>query len=287
MRKLFWCCTAAGVVAAGGVFTAAHYTCCHPESVVARGLAAACTGAPLLPEIPTPYPDCCAEECADPAPAAPADTPAPAPIVINEDCAPLIPCPDEQGGGQVCHHAALCPAARAESADLSGPTPAAYEDEHSPVCPMVMPYCTDEDQSAPEVLPLPREQQDAAALGVFDFWMGWFGITGPVTSETSEPPADDAPRCEEDRHYYEHFSGCPYTGASQPARRKPPAPAAVPLKGKGEDDCCQPPQALKIYKALYNGPPRLGEDCPRHPEVDTMEYRRSDGGLNEFGAGPY
>jgi hypothetical protein len=286
MRKLFWCCTAAGVVAAGGVFTAAHYTCCHPESVVARGLAAACTGAPLLPEIPTPYSDCSAEECADAGCAPAADTPAPAPIVIHEEDATDAACPYDHGG-EVCHHAVLCPPARAQCADLSGPTPAVYEDEHSPLCPMVMPYCADEDESAPEVLPMPHEQQGQAALAVFDFWMGWFGMTGPVTSEASEPPADDGPRCEEDRHYYEHFSGCPYTGPCQPVPRKRAAPAVPPLKGKGEDDCCQPPQALKIHKALYNGPPRLGEDCPRHPEVDTMEYRRSDGGLNEFGQGPY
>jgi hypothetical protein len=291
MRKLIWCCTAAGVAAAGGLFMAARYTCCHPESLVGRGVATACMGAPILPEIPTPYSACPAESCENEEFPAGAETPAPAPIVIHEDDPPMVErpqtqCPCNHGASEICHHAALCPPAQVDTSDLHGPTPAAYTDEHFPSCPTVMPYCTDEEESAPEELPMPRAAEEGLEHQVFSFWMGWFGMTGPVISETSEPPMDDVPRCEEDLHYFEHYSGVPYTGPCQPPCRKRPSPARPPLKGKGEDDCCEPPQALKIHKAHYNGPPRA-EDCPSHPEVDTMEYRRSDGGLNEFGPGPY
>src|SRR5437764_14589096 len=41
MRKLFWCCTAAGVVVAGGLYLAAHHACCHPGTVTGRCIAAA------------------------------------------------------------------------------------------------------------------------------------------------------------------------------------------------------------------------------------------------------
>jgi hypothetical protein len=287
MRKLFWCCTAAGVAAAGGVFAAARYTCCHPESAVARGVAVACTGAPQLPEIPTPYPACPAEECDGDGAVTKADTPAPAPIVIHEDDPTEAQCPYDHGPGEMCHHAVLCPPAQADKADLSGPTTAAYGDEHFPGCPMVMPYCTEEEAPPHEVLGMPCPADEAVEDAFFSFWMGWFRMTGPVTIETAEPPLDETPKCEEDRHYYEHFSGCPYLGPCKPADHRSGPSVRPPLKGKGQDDCCEPPQALRIHKAHYNGPPLPGEDCPKHPEVDTMEYRRSDGGLNEFGPGPY
>src|SRR5260370_23519927 len=42
MRKWFWCCTAAGVRAAGFPGTV-RYCCTHPDSAVTKGLASVCT----------------------------------------------------------------------------------------------------------------------------------------------------------------------------------------------------------------------------------------------------
>jgi hypothetical protein len=171
--------------------------------------------------------------------------------------------------------------------------------EQPPACPLVMPYCEDEELPPAETLPMPRAEEDEGGEhcddnipAVFRFWMECF--KGPSETkggtETAEPAkADDVPRCEEDRHYYEHYSGCPYTGCRKPpqgppAAARPPAPA----KGRGQDECSEEPPApgKAKHKANYHGKGK-SEDCPAHPEVDTMEYRKSDGGLNEYGPGPF
>jgi hypothetical protein len=60
----------------------------------------------------------------------------------------------------------------------------------------------------------------------------------------------------------------------------------VPTKRPGKDECSEE-VGPKRHKANYPGKCGRSEECPKHPEVDTMEYRRSDGGLNEYGPGPF
>jgi hypothetical protein len=289
MRKLFWCCTAAGVLAAGGVCAVARYACC-PESLVYRSAAAvAALMHPLAGLGLTAAGRCArgpaAEETATRAGLDEDDDvpgePTPAPIVIREEG----PAVEESEPPQAQDHCTepgatgtLCPPATVEQ---------------TPPCPMTMPYCTDEEARPAAVPVMPQADESPLAREaktLFQFWVDAFGNAKEETGgeETAEPArADGAPNCQEDAHYHEHYSGCPYTGYHLPSQRCPVTPArAVPGKRQGEDECSEEP-APKKHKAHYPGKCGKGEECPKHPDVDTMEYRRSDGGLNEYGPGPF
>jgi hypothetical protein len=157
---------------------------------------------------------------------------------------------------------------------------------------MVMPYCTDEEASAETAPPMPRADEEPAVTAnpFFQFWMSLFGEPneGKGSQEAAGPArADDPPSCQEDEHYYEHYSGCPYTGYHLPSQRCPVTPIdAEPAKRPPQDECSEE-HTPKKHKVHHRGDCTPGEECPAHPEVDTMEYRRSDGGLNEYGPGPF
>jgi hypothetical protein len=288
MRKLFWCCTAAGVMAAGGVFAGARYACHDPKATLAQGVASATTVVPALLHSQL-CSDCAAGECetdeaaaAEPQPVAEVEFPAPAgspaPIVIREDDPAEEQAPCDHAAGQPGSTAALCPAAVVEASEFQGPTPAAFDDEHSPACPTVMPYCTDEQVEQPPAPHMPYAQEKGQTPEQpFSPWLG----LGKGTGEGHMPP------CQEDSHYYEHYSGCPYVAPRQSEYLPHPAPAVAPPTGRGGDECWDmTAPAPKVHKVKYQAGPCGKEDCPRHPEVDTMEYRKSDGGLNEYGPGP-
>lgn len=283
MRKLFWCCTAAGVLAVGGVCAVAHHAGC-PASIVSRGAVAAaalihpltglgltagrCTCGPAGEETAArddasnnavpPEPKPVAPEAVGAPPTAVAH--GPSPIVIREE----EPTEHEESGTT----GTLCPPATIEP---SG--------ERAPPCPATMPYCTDEG------VPTAAE-----AKLLYQIWLGLFGESKVTRGgeETAEPArAAEPPSCQEDAHYHEHYSGCPYTGYHLPSKRCPVTPVqAEPGKHRGEDECCEEP-APKKHKVNYPGKAGKDEECPKHPEVDTMEYRRSDGSLSEYGPGPF
>jgi hypothetical protein len=285
MGKLFWCCTAAGVVVAGGVFAGARYACHHPKSALVRGVVLSRSFFPSA----GPGQPCEMAPCSEAVPGqtvqAEVQSPscAPAPIVIQEDDPPAAGsseelCPSEHADCQRCPNAALCPPAIVEACELQGPTPAGYGDEHGHACPTVMPYCTDEEAAEPAAPHMPYAVEGMEApKQPGSFWRGLLegGRQGAL-----------AP-CQEDAHNYEHYSGCPYIAPSKADRRQQPIPAVAPPKRPGQDECCEEAiPAPKVHKVKYPGGPCRKEDCPRQPGVDTMEYRKSDGGLNEYGPGP-
>jgi hypothetical protein len=282
MRKLFWCCTAAGVLAAGAVYTAARYACC-PETVLTSSAAAAtaatrmlhplvglgvaagrCLRGPAAEETATQsVPD---EEAAAP------NEPVPAPIVIPDDepaTGATMPPATEVGEypmspARDCAHVECHPCVPA-NADPAADNQWATPTTHAPTCPMVMPYCTDDEAPACKAPAMPRADEEPAE-----------------PARAAEPP-----NCQEDEHYYEHYSGCPYTGYHLPSRRCPVTPIeAEPTKRPGQDECSEEP-APKKHKVHHRGQGAEEEECPKHLDVDTMEYRRSDGGLNEYGHGPF
>ena len=101
----------------------------------------------------------------------------------------------------------------------------------------------------------------------------------PAPTEEEEPQAE--PKCQEDSHLHEHYPGCPrvtcpYTGKSYPA--------CEPAKKPGSEESSEEPPH---DKKPHHGKGRKNKaECPCEPSVDTMEYRKSDAGLNEYGPGP-
>jgi hypothetical protein len=317
MRKLFWCCTAAGVVAAGGIYTAARYACC-PQTLVSTsatvasgvvhflhplagiGLAAGrLAHGPAAAETLTRAARDEAEVPDEPRPIQAAETErvGPAPIVIAEEepamCRPLAPetCEPAHPECAIAPVATgtLCPPATVD-AGYAQPTECRIEDSVPP-CPMVMPYCTDEEAAVEKAPPMPRADEEsalgAAATSFFQFWVE--GLKQGKEEQQTNGPAEGGvvPNCQEDEHYYEHYSGCPYTGYNRPSPLCPVTPIdAEPGKRPGQDDCTEE-AAPKKHKVNHPGKAVQGEECPAHPDVDTMEYRRSDGGLNEYGPGPF
>jgi hypothetical protein len=293
MRKLFWCCTAVGVVFGTGVFAGVRYAAHHPKLILARGVISACAAIPVAPGSLFPWtcPAQPSEATPDPvascAPVIRAEflTPSrtPAPIVIQEDDLPAVDASEEQDSGGPADHgpcpAALCPPATAEASQLHGPVPADYAEEHAPTCRTVMPYCTDDEADAMSKPHMPYAEELSAPERPHSFWMGL--LEGPHQGALAP--------CQEDGHSFEHYSGCPYIAPSKTDRRpKPPVPAVAPPRRSGQDECSdEPVPTPKVHKVKYQGGPPSREDCPRHPEVDTMEYRKSDGGLHEYGPGPY
>jgi hypothetical protein len=297
MRKGIWCCTAAGVLAAGGVYAAARYACC-PESLIYRGLAAyAATMHPLarlslaagrcahgpaaeqtapqadvddddeVPAEPTPV----APETAEAPP--PAVVRGPAPIVIHEEEPPVAEGATAAGG-----------------VELTGYHPLVQDPaEKDPTGPMPMPYCPGEEAPlipVPVMPPADGESPLAAqAAQVFHYWMGLLGV--PTEVKGGQDPAGGQPDCREDAHSQEHYSGCPYTGYDRPSPRCPATPAGfAPGKRSGPGECSEEP-APKKHKVRKPGECGRDGECPRPTGLDTMEYRRSDGGLNEYGPGPF
>ncbi|HEY7153926.1 MAG TPA: hypothetical protein VH575_08185 [Gemmataceae bacterium] len=310
MRKLFWCCSAAGVLALGSLFTAAYYAYREPDSVVGLCITTTTNASVAVQpvsglismvarashhlinpretaSVAGPNDECVPE---DPKPVAAepveivrvetrgwdVETEAP-PIIIPED----DPMPPE-------HEQWIVPA----TIELSGLSNGA-----DIVCPMVMPYCSDGDEQAANkpVMPYTEDDDKKPATASedsedseFKEWSKFFegadqadekkdGPAEELPSPTEEPSAE--PKCQEDSHIHEHYPGCPcttcpYTGKSYPC---------TPAKKSGKEESSEEP--VHHHRSLKHS--GKDEDILPHPAgVDTMEYRPSDGALNEYGRGP-
>jgi hypothetical protein len=316
MRKLIWCCSAAGVLAAGSFLSLTYYACRCPDSLVGRSMQVIAEASLAMQPLsgltslamrasqadsPPRQSEGSVEECIpdDPQPVAPEqkeevvlgvnDIEAEAaPIVIDED----DPMPREQ--------AAQAPPATIDITGVQNPEVVAKG------CPIVMPYCrdTDDEPMTPPIMP-GADAGDDKPVGagekkagdaseekgtVFKEWMKLFEAGKeeksppaeqlPAPMEGEEPQAE--PKCQEDSHLHEHYSGCPrvtcpYTGKSYPSC--PPA-----TKTGKEESSEEPPQHGKKSHPGKGGKDK--DECPRTQGVDTMEYRSSDAGLNEYGPGP-
>lgn len=311
MRKLFWCGSAAGVLTLGGLFSAAFYGCCYPDSTVGHCLHKAASASVALQPVSSfaammarasqhaidPQETAAvtggSEECIpdDPQPIAPEtselrgeqltlndERPHADPIVIREE----VPAPAE-----------LSPQVPA-TIELAGRPSVPDVPDH--VCPLVMPYCSDDEETpaVKPVMPLAEEDQPKAAAEEseekdFKEWMKLFKKSdkeskAAVAAEELPPPQENPhsePKCEEDSRIFEHYSGyphttCPYTGKTYPS-------TAGKKMGK-EESSEEPPVLHRTKKHSFKGKDK--ESSPHTEGVDTMEYRPSDGGLNEYGTGP-
>lgn len=223
-----------------------------------------------------------------------AEAPAgPAPIVIPEDDAPLAAPADE--------NANVTPVA-ASTIDVEGE-----------VCPPAMPYCEDNSAPAPAHMPYADEGEEPAGAVDVQFQCEHTDVVGKVAAKgeaiaehakmkceclkvflqkffethecetgTAEGDAKKDGGCEPGCHHCPHHSGCPtnycpYTGRTYPESA---APAARRKKSRGGAEGSEAPAKHHPHKGCDEG-----EGCPMHPEVDTMEYRKSDGRLDDYGPG--
>jgi hypothetical protein len=302
MRKLLWCCSAAGILAAGGLFAAMYFACRCPDSTIGRfvytaatvtftlhpvrGLASLVDSAHRNAALSSDMAGSI-EECipADPQPIEPEQAdennvakdeelppPEPAAIVIPEDePMPRIDVAE----------------APPSTIDITGFQGQEMSDRS---CPMVMPYCVDDDEPMPQPrMPYAdagKKQADGSEASEDDAFKAWMKLFDEGSKETKGTDAEELPppqeepksdsKCEEDIHRHEQYPGCPhvtcpYTGKSYPAR--------APMKKRGKEESSEEPDGSKR--------PGAKEGTPRTQGVDTMEYRPSDGGLNEYGRGPF
>lgn len=316
MRKLIWYCSAAGVLAAGGFLSLAYYACRCPSSTVGRsmrtiveaslamqplsGLASmamhtnssdsltqetAGSDEECIPDDPQPIVSERKEEVIIKLHAIDEVPPEAAPIVIvEEDTVPVVqPVPSTieipaiQGAQMVANG---CPIVM----------PYCQDDGEPPITPPIMPRADEEDKPVAANEKQADASSDESENKEFKEWMKLFeegakkdkrSTAEALPTPTEEEPQTE-PKCQEDSHLHEHYSGCPrvtcpYTGKSYPV--------CEPSKQVGTEEISEEPPQLD--KKLHPG--KAGqetEECPRTPGVDTMEYRKSDGGLNEFGPGP-
>lgn len=304
MRKMLWCCSAAGMLVAGGLFAAIYFACRCPDSTIGRFVYTAATVTFTLHPIRglTSLADSANHEAA-----------------LSEemggsveDCIPADPQPiePEQAADKIVAAAQEAlppePAAIVIPEEESIPRTEVVEAPPSTIditgfqgqemsdrsCPMVMPYCVDDEEPMPQprmpYVDAGKKQADGSEASEDEAFKAWMKLFDEGSKENKEKKAIDAEelpqpkeepksesKCEEDLHRHEQYPGCPhvtcpYTGKTYPAR--------APLKKRGKEESSEEPDG--------SNRPGAKENTPRTQGVDTMEYRPSDGGLNEYGRGP-
>jgi len=169
------------------------------------------------------------------------------------------------------------------------------EDDERPFMPM--PYASDSDtDDINRRLDGKTEKSDNSK---FDSWI----ISGFRGMPTNATPANlsDLSKCQEDPHHHQQYSGCPYTGCpATDYRSMDRFPVAIPRQvetapktgGEEESEIMHRHITPRLQKKLRNLIPGdidcEKRDVPKHPEVDTMEFRRTDRSLRELApGGPY
>ncbi|MGH7227063.1 MAG: hypothetical protein ACRELF_27925, partial [Gemmataceae bacterium] len=321
MRKLIWCCSAAGVFAAGSFLSLTYYAYRCPDSAVGRSMQVIAEASLAMQPLSgiaslamhanhaiTPAQQMAGsdEECVpdDPQPIA-AERKTEDALICKElehivEAAPIVIGEDEE---MPCE-----PVAQPVPATIEIPAAQGLR-QMANGCPIVMPYCQDDGEPpiTPPIMPHADGDEDKPVSANekkaddssedsenkdFKEWMKLFEEEDkkdksptaeelPAPTEEEEPQAE--PKCQEDSHLHEHYPGCPsvtcpYTGKSYPA--------CEPPKQAGKEESSEEPPPHRRKKPHHGKGCQSEDECPRTPGVDTMEYRKSDGGLNEFGPGP-
>jgi hypothetical protein len=164
------------------------------------------------------------------------------------------------------------------------------------VFPQFMPLCGDEEEDYPATMPYADEDEAkgnflfdlAKDNSLFDFWMGLF--SGPVldsgAAEESEPstihfeeppPCPDGPACPSKCPGCPSKAVCPWSGPAGTLE------AGAEPKGKTQEKAPAAPREPKTgakpvpsRRIPVLRDERDNEECPIHPEVDTMEARKGE-----------
>jgi hypothetical protein len=167
-----------------------------------------------------------------------------------------------------------------------------------------MPFCRDEeeceglpmpaqDAEECEALPMPTAEEDAGGEISEDVKAWEPESASPAKPNTPMQPGE----CREDPNHHHHYSGCPFTGQPYPTcpghnscpgmKPEPSTPPATLAPGTEEPSEPAGKSALRKVRRFKDQPMREDDDdlFPFQPEVDTMEFRASDGQLYDFGPG--
>jgi hypothetical protein len=310
MRKLFWCCAALAVAAAGGIYAAALHTrndsadwlgrwvrpvaiwtAIQPgiageltDAEIVEGLGIEMGGGPVGRYPPgfngsvRPRLDC--------------------PIVIDEEETWVqtgvgIPFPLE---GDPAIESTCRQAGATEECEVHVPVPLLDAEEAF----VPVQYASD----------CPDRK---AVVTLLEWWLSLFRPAQaeqlpPVPEESESYSPGQPPSMREDPHYHHQYPGCPYTGCPytgrcpQPIRELlPPQQPEKPKRTPKSAESIGPPHLENELPGGQSRPearrylrltfPRTGssnaEDCPVHFEVDTMECRQNDLKPSERGLIPF
>jgi hypothetical protein len=293
MRKVFWCCTAAAIVAAGSVYLAAKHIDRNPGEVLASliggGVASgSCPATPSgepMPADPTP---------ADPAPHTAVPLPCPREVVVStgdklgteiaveEGAGPMTSCVESHMAGEEMPPASMATIDMSGSSACEGSAPMAS-------CPTVMPYCPDEKATSRRMPYADEEECEESA----DDMAGWLEMAEQVISGVAEAVLSDAfsgtdgeempqpYKCPEEEYHRQHSEYCPYTGRSYPSTYVPCPAVPDPEEQKTDEGEQKPKDAPKMKSSR-----KEQELPPPLTDLDTMEFRPSDAGLQRFIPGP-
>jgi hypothetical protein len=291
MRKVFWGSTACAVLVVVGVVAAANHAAHHPHSFIGRVLhgasyaagrlspAARLAGALARTQCTSPDVIASVEGIPDEPEAVPEQAAGPAEIKDWENKLPeLQPEHEEPSAAPIVipeddnSQARISPPPMPGTIEFHPDAPFDPQTECPPpsgnLAPPTMPRCHDEEQC--EVLPMPTEVEMLPMPSVEELPM-------PTAEEEQEFGLEEPDKCHEDCTGQHHDSGCPHM--SQP-------PASEP--SDGGEEASEPRSSSKsaLKKILrFKARHPMDEACPVHPEVDTMEYRASDGQLYDYGPG--
>ena len=326
MGKIIWYCTAAGVLATGIFLSLAYYACCCPDSVVGHSMQviaeasvamqplsgltsmAVRTNQANVPasETATPLDECIPD---DPQPVASAIAQEPegaieqihtkeaeygegAPIVIRED----DPLPHE-AGMPIPPATIVLNERNFDLAEMRG------QEVPPKGGPTAMPYCRD-DEDEPATPPKMPHAEGSTGMeqNVFKAWIELFTEGNKEKAPEVEelpPPVEEQPqaepKCQEDSHLHEQYPGCPRTtcpfGGKERREKyykrvwdRDPNFDSIMKKKGSEESSEEPPHSGE--KPQQSKDCKDKQECPRTKGVDTMEYRKTDAGPDEYGPGP-
>jgi hypothetical protein len=289
MRKVFWCCTAAAVVAAGSVYLAAKHIDRHPgevlTSLIGGGAASgSCPAAPLEEGVPAdPTPSESSPHTAVPLPpqevVVSTGDKLGSEIAVEEEPVPMTSC-KESAGGEEIPGASTATIDASSLAGYAGMAPMAS-------CPTVMPYCPDDEASHRRMPYADEEECEESA----DSGSCCLEMVEQAISEAAEAvlgsvlmgtDGEEMPpyKCPEEEYHRQHSEYCPYTGRSYPSKYVP-CPAVPDAEEKKTEDEYKPTDAPKMKSSSEEQ-----EVPPPLTDLDTMEFRPSDAGLQRFIPGP-
>jgi hypothetical protein len=203
----------------------------------------------------------------------------------------------EKGASEECTSGVITVGAFAPPADDDADSapktmPLLPPDGQADEAPATMPYEEDDDaevieETKPAANPASKESGDEPKTMKPE-------EESEATPDGDSPDAGNSMNQMPASHYSSHPScsscpgtvTCPYTGKTYPANPdddpKPVVPTILKKKKKKDDAGNVVPSKMSKLIDKEKGT----EDVPVHPEVDTMEYRKSDGQKGEFDPQP-
>jgi hypothetical protein len=318
MRKVFWGCTACAVLFGVAVLAAANHAARYPHSLIGRVLHGASHLAarlnpvagfgPVLARMERSGSDVIASvegipdepEAVPEAPPEPVDNAEPIKGPESEEppAAPIV-IPDDDRAGLADAGVPMPASVEPVPVPVPQALPFAPETECPPpaVCqgaPATMPPCRDEEECEPlpifteegcELLPMPACEEEVQECPDTALHHGVrLKEIHVKVLEALPPDGKKTGECREDPNREQHAPGCPATGC--PGMKHSPCVPPTQAASPGGEESSEPPSksALRTIRRFKMRQP-LDETVPVHPEVDTMEFRPSDGQLYDYGPG--